>query len=373
MFDRKEKQIFLLIAADMHYLAADLFDDGEAFQKMMKVNVAKYTEGSQQIMDAFVKKAIEERPDAVLIPGDLTYSGELQSLKEMAEYLAKIKDAGIPVYVIDGNHDIEYGTAAIYHGSEMTPAETFSADTFMEMMSEFGYGQALYRDAKTLSYCAALKDDVWLLCLDVNQREQKGTLPKDTLTWAETVLQEAQKNNITVITMTHQNLLQHNIGMGKGFVIDNSEEVLALLKKYGVYLNISGHDHVQHISTSDGFTDICTESLTIWPLQYRTVTVDLDEKTYSTDAKHLDILQEESRQRFDETVVDMILKRGNQKELSKEENKAMLDIACELFACMFSGQDMDRDMISHNEGWKLWQKYAKDSFVFQLLKQELDK
>ena len=77
----------LIIFTDVHYLAENLYDEGEAFQKIIDTNVGKYTEGSQVIMREMTEAVIREKPDAVLICGDLTFNGEKESLIEFSGYL----------------------------------------------------------------------------------------------------------------------------------------------------------------------------------------------------------------------------------------------------------------------------------------------
>ncbi len=63
----------------------------------------KVTNYIWEITDAFVEEVLNERPDAVILSGDLSYNGEKASHIELAEKLSKIEDAGIPVLVIPGN------------------------------------------------------------------------------------------------------------------------------------------------------------------------------------------------------------------------------------------------------------------------------
>ena len=119
----------IIVASDIHYLSERLNDGGEAFQKMMAEGDGKYTEGCQMIMEAFVQNVCEEKPDAVLICGDLTFNGELLSLQDMALFCRWLKEACGKVFVICGNHDIEHRHTACYRGDKVLSAEKTSAET----------------------------------------------------------------------------------------------------------------------------------------------------------------------------------------------------------------------------------------------------
>ena len=362
----------LIIFTDVHYLAENLYDEGEAFQKIIDTNVGKYTEGSQVIMREMTEAVIREKPDAVLICGDLTFNGEKESLIEFSGYLKEMKDEGIPVFVICGNHDIEHRHTACYRGDKVLPAEKTSAEDFMKIMGPYGYDAAFARDASSCSYAAVLRDDIWLLCLDANVPSARGFLAPDTMAFAEDVLKRAETEGRTVITMTHQNVLKQNELMYHGFVLNNHDEVETLLKKYGVSVNFSGHTHLQHISRSEGLTDICCQCLTLWPLSYLNVRLDPQKGTFSFEKKILPVLQAESRQRFDETVVRMIAPQLEGRQIPERDREEMLQLAAEVIVPYFSGLESDREKYRNSSGWKLWHRYAMDAFWFFYLKQILE-
>ena len=157
--------LLIMQATDLHYLSDTLHDDGAYFTEMMTNGDGKLSEYSEQILDALVTKAVETHPDAFLLSGDITFNGEKQSLLEVKRALEKIKDAGIPVLVIPGNHDIDYPYAFEYSGEEASPVANVSQSDFQETMKEFGYEDALARDDSSFSYVYPLSQDVWLLAM----------------------------------------------------------------------------------------------------------------------------------------------------------------------------------------------------------------
>ena len=362
------KSLHIIVTSDMHYLSPRLTNGGTAFWKLMEQGDGKYTEAGQMIMEAFVQAVQEEKPDAVLICGDLTFNGELLSLQDMAAYCRRLKEAGSRVFVICGNHDIENRTAAAYFGDKVRAAESVTAQTFLSLMAPYGYDDALFRDLDSCSYAAALRDDLWLLVLDANTPECPGSLRTETLQWAETVLQQAQKADARVISMSHQNVLVQNEMMYRGFVINNHEETEALLKKYDVLLHLSGHCHLSHVSVSGGLSDICTESLVIWPLSYGSLRVDPSRGTFVYESRSLNILQEESRRRFDETMRRMVMPTLMGKDVPQEKIPAMISLASEVSALYFAGRGMDRAFYLNSTAWRDWCEWCGGSFWHNYIK-----
>ena len=101
---KADKEIWLL--ADIHVMAPSLLDssDNKAWLKDL-ADQRKMQDLSAPVFDALVERVIAEKPDALLICGDLTKDGEKASHDYVINKLTKIENAGIPVYVIPGNHD----------------------------------------------------------------------------------------------------------------------------------------------------------------------------------------------------------------------------------------------------------------------------
>lgn len=348
----------LMVATDLHYLSPSLTDNGERFQAVMAAGDSKVTEYSEEIVDTLMKKAKEEKPDALIISGDLTFNGELISLNELKDKFTALEENGIPVLVIPGNHDIDYPYAYGYDGADYYPVENISQSEFSSLMGAFGYDDAKMRDSSSFSYCTQVTDYLWLLFLDANTEADPGELSKETMAFAEDVLKQAAAGGATVIPVTHQNVLPPSDLFSRGFVIFNNDEVKKLFKKYNISLCLSGHAHLQHTSEEDGLIQIITESLSVYPLQYGILTVSGNNWHYEN--RELGIRKEESKQRFDGNTlsqVDEVLKRLN---LSEDEKKAMEDLAVTANEEFFSGKQMTLN--KDDPAYQLWVTYAPDSF-----------
>jgi DNA repair exonuclease SbcCD nuclease subunit len=95
----------IMLWTDLHVMnPALLVNAGNAWQNYLASD-RKMVDKSWEIFDGMVDFALAEKPDMLLVAGDLTKDGEKQSHVYVATGLQKLVDAGIQVYVIPGNHD----------------------------------------------------------------------------------------------------------------------------------------------------------------------------------------------------------------------------------------------------------------------------
>ena len=128
----------LFVFSDPHLLAPGLFQNNStAFQNDLAGDNKMFDLGNQ-IMQSMVNTILAERPDAVLIPGDLTKQGAKMSHMVMAEWLQQVVDAGIKVFVIPGNHDVNNTQAVRYDGNNKYPAATVKSSEFVEAARVIG-------------------------------------------------------------------------------------------------------------------------------------------------------------------------------------------------------------------------------------------
>lgn len=271
----------IVVATDLHFLDPAIVREGEAFTAAYAYGDGKQLNYGSQLVDVFVAEMLEQRPAAVLLTGDLTLNGERVSHLELARRLAALPQAGIPVLVIPGNHDIQNAFSSGYNRDKLYDVRSVTAGEFAEIYRDCGYGQAASRDAASLSYTWPLSDDLWLVMLDTNLYDREGSrsipqnagaLPEETLVWLEDQLREAQKKGAEVITATHHNLLNHTSRQMEGYTLDNAEAMLSILERYGTRLNLSGHVHIQDIARerlgAKDFYDIATSSFVVYTNQY---------------------------------------------------------------------------------------------------------
>ena len=275
-----EPGLKILIATDIHYLARELTDMGSSFTYMVEHGDGKVTHHIWELTEAFTQEVIRERPDLLIISGDMSLNGELLSHQEFAGYLERIEENGIPVAVIPGNHDIHHPGAVRYLGEERLPVEGTGPEQFYQIYRRFGYDEAVSRDPASLSYVYPISDKVWGLMLDSCQYEDGqnlvgGMLDTETYDWIEDQLDRATEAGVMLLPVSHHNLLDESQIYEEDCTIEHSERLIELLVGWGAPLYLSGHLHVQHYMNSDksldgetGIYEVVTSSLATPPCQY---------------------------------------------------------------------------------------------------------
>ncbi|HCK88144.1 MAG TPA: hypothetical protein DHW39_04950 [Erysipelotrichaceae bacterium] len=370
MKNSKEETVQILAVTDPHILSDRLYDDGIAMQRVIENNDGKMTDKSREILDALLARAREEKPDVLLVTGDLTNNGELVSMNDLSEAFAELEKDGIPVLVIPGNHDIAYPYAASYLGDVTGFVENVSTAQFHELMDDYGYKDSLYRDEYSFSYIYEVRENLWLMGLDANTEEEPGAIRQPTLRWAEEHLKEAKEKGIQVITFSHQNVLRQSDILWQGYVISNENEVRDLLVRYDVQWNFSGHSHLEHRSVYEGLTDICMGAVSVAPLEYARITV-TPEMEVSYEKAPLGVLEEEAEQRFYAKSRSSVSKQTEGLDISLEEKEIMNDFGARFNVSVFAGK-ADKAMMEE-EGYLLWEKYAGESLWFAYMKDVLSK
>ena len=314
------------ILSDTHYFAdsamGDTQEDKQEFVDMMLLNNS--TSGlAPAVLDAALAnlalKAKNGEIEFLLMSGDLTRNAEYAGHVEQAEKLAKFEaETGIPVYVINGNHDINNKRSMYYDGEELVqssknPALREDIDTspeeFEEIYKNFGYtpeGDGYYaryrekasNECGSLSYVTDINDTYRLIALDVmmysadttesgeNEQETGGQFSDELLAWAVAETEKAVEDGKTVIGMIHNNLIPHmetQVDILDQFVLFNWQQAADALAKAGMHYVVSGHTHMQDAASyitdsGEEIHEIVTSSILSYPNMFRTVTMD----TYAT-------------------------------------------------------------------------------------------
>lgn len=284
----------LVVASDLHYLAPSLTDGGEAFQRILETGDSKFMPYIEEITDAFLAEVLKMHPDAVLLTGDLSFNGARISHEALAHKLSVLEEAGIPVLVLTGNHDVYNPNAARFYQNSFGRVPSATTESFGELYAAYGLNEALSVDTDSLSYLYPLGETLWVLMLDFNTAHDFCGVSQTTLAWIEQQLQAAQDAGVTVLAAGHQNLFRHSIFRG-GYVIEGADALAALLRAYNVRLFLSGHLHIQHICEENSLTEIATSALCSYPCQYGIVVLDGDDWFYTAKRLNLSAWAAENR------------------------------------------------------------------------------
>lgn len=279
--NREKEKLQIFVATDLHYLSRSLTDYGSLFWTMVRHSDGKVTEYEEELLDAFVEQVKKERPDVLVLTGDLTFDGAKLSHQGLWKKLERLCKIGIKIYVFPGNHDIcKKSEAYRFVGEKMIPEEGLTREEFSSFYEKFGYGEAISKDRNSLSYIAQPTKGVWLIFLDVNGSSQYNELTRESLIWLERQLRKARRKGIDCFSFSHQNILIHNEMASSGFLIENYQEIQKILEKYGVKVHFSGHMHVQNIKKEENIAEIITSSLAISPNQYGKITIENQKLSY---------------------------------------------------------------------------------------------
>ena len=379
----KKEEITIFHATDMHYLSQRLTENSPAFVEMIQGGDGKMVHYIDYIMDAFVSDVIENKPDYLVISGDMTFNGEKYSHEDLAKKLRTIEKNGVQVLVIPGNHDVDYPFCFGYGQTHSYPAERMTDRDFETVYSDFGLKQAYTRDKNSFSYMYRLTDKITLIALDTNRGGGNGVVGQETLLWLEKELEKADRDTV-FISVTHQNLLSHfgDEMFSNSYTILNNIPLIELFDQYNVKLNLSGHIHTQHIYSENGITDIATESLAVLPCNYGVVNINTDKIAYSTQSVNVEKWAEDNNI-TDNNILDfnnyskefymksqsMLCMSALEDYLYPEEEKKLLaDFFAELNVYYFSGTvDEYHNHLTETAGYKKWLEKGKDLWHYQYI------
>lgn len=373
-------QTNIVVLSDTHVMGPGLLvNDGAAWQKEL-ANDRKLFDYSQEVFDVLMETMLSEKPDMVLITGDLTKDGELLSHQYVAGQLNRLREAGIKTFVIPGNHDFGSKHALIFDGDQSSKAEVVSREQFTELYRNHGYGAESLRDETSLSYCCEPVEGLLLIGLDSGT---DGRLEESTLQWACQQAAQAQQQGKYVLAMMHHALLPHfneEDQMLPSSVVQNYETVRNRLADAGVQVVLTGHIHISDIAKdynadlTRSIYDISTGSVISYPCDYRhlslsedraqlsvstnRITTLPDHPVYGTTAKerlHQSLSQFVKRSIKNDMIASvaanalLIHAEGNENE-SEEASNIMGTLQ---LAKMFVSSSMKAKMAEHGLSWDL--------------------
>lgn len=275
------KPISFYLVTDTHYLNNILEPGGEAFEKNMVTEQYFVKESGDIISSVFNKIIQDKETDIVILPGDLVKNGEKESHNGFIKELYRLKEKGKKVYVVTAGHDYN-DKAYVLRGEGRSPVEGTDYNDLCEMYSDFGYGDAIAFEEATHSYMAQITDDIRMLAIHCDSKDQpKGTMDDNLMAWAKQQLDKAKEDNCSVFAICHYPVIPpvpafELVGDAK---IKDWRKVASFLADNGVELVLTGHMHIQSINEfyskkGNRLIDVCTSALVGSPAKYRKITVD---------------------------------------------------------------------------------------------------
>jgi UDP-2,3-diacylglucosamine pyrophosphatase LpxH len=374
-----DSSLRIAVITDIHYLSPRLAEESEALTAFEQ-STGRDIGVQHKVLDQLLADLAKEKPDILLVTGDITNHGERQSHLGFIEKLLPLQRQGTRIFVIPGNHDVDIPDARAYTEDNTTAVENISKEEFAQLYHSFGYGDALKRDRSSLSYLAAVDEDTWLLCFDSNRYEEHttssitgGRIRPETMEWALSLLHEAKENGIRVIGMMHHGLVEHmpyQSSFFSDYLVDDWEKSAEILADAGLKVVLTGHFHSSDITmhaTPAGNTiyDVETASLAQYPFGWRMMRMD-DTGLYVETHFVKDIpgdpgFWEESRQRLEsvsrsvaksklnalgmplpaatmEALADVIVKLNMMHVLGDEKPDPEMELAIRMFASLLGDE-----------------------------------
>lgn len=280
------KPLTITVITDTHYYSEKNGVSGAAYERA-NFKSQKLLKNSAAVLEAAYKQiAKDDRSDIVLLCGDVTNNGELNSHAEAIEQLRRLKAAGKRVYVITATHDYrENGVTAAYDGDREITTPTALRDDLFEMYREFGPDEALAVHRASMSYVVELNEDYCLFALnDDKNGSGKSGFSDECFDWIREQVSAARERGQMIVAMTHHPLIAPSplYGIiGKGDMLGDFDVRINQLADMGVQFIFTGHTHVHNISSHRSprgniIYDISTGSLVGYPAAMRSVTFDPD-------------------------------------------------------------------------------------------------
>ncbi len=300
-FNFNPKELKIAVLSDLHYMDPSLLkSDGSAFQ-MYLLQDRKLLAESSAILHEIINELLVEKPDLVLISGDLTKDGELVCHQAVIKQLRILEANRIKVLVVPGNHDINNPDAVLFDGDNTEPVPTISAGQFRSLYAEYGYGSAIARDPNSLSYISEPFKNLFILAIDANEYYNNtaessvtaGKIKDETMEWINKQLASLKsKKGKAVIGVMHHGVIEHFMGESDIFpdyLVDDRFTRADELMQAGLKVIFTGHFHgndaVQLTSGSLMLTDVETGSPVSYNSPYRIIKL-ADNKMYIS-TKHI--------------------------------------------------------------------------------------
>lgn len=287
-----------MVFSDLHYMNPDLLiNDGSAIEKYISED-GKLLRESGDILNAAAERIKEEKPQFVIICGDMTKDGEVIGHQHVASLFKKLREEiGTKVLVVPGNHDINNPHSLYYDGSNTAPAESATEEQFAAIYADFGYGEAVERRAGSLDYMSYPVEGIAFIGVNSTEkntaeiRTVQGGLSKEQTEWIKSMAQKAHSDGRYVIMAMHHNLVDFydNAQLIRGANIANAkydgynnQALINDLCDAGIDVVFSGHSHMHSItsakSNSHTIYSVVTSSLVTLPIAYRIGTIDRNGK-----------------------------------------------------------------------------------------------
>ena len=166
----------IVVASDLHFLSKTMCEEGSSILKENYYGDGRVICYNEEIIDAFVYQMIIEKPDVVLLTGDLTFDGSYQNHIELTKKLNKLVDNNIRVLSIPGNHDLNNSLSKRYLKDRVQTSQHLTAKDYEEIYYKFGRGNAVSKDKDSYSYYYKLQYKRHCSYISIFEKRNEGVI-----------------------------------------------------------------------------------------------------------------------------------------------------------------------------------------------------
>ena len=266
----------IAVMSDDHYLSPSMIRDTADYTTALNSDRKMFAE-SDAILRTMLDAVRQDKPDVLLISGDLTKDGEQECHKALAKALQQLQRdvPGLKVYVINGNHDIRNADALNFNTADgkAVPATRTDPEDFKRIY-DFIYSDptviATYtppagKEAGGLSYVARPADGYTLVVIDTgryssdntstgkNEHETSGAISADLEQWVIDQIKAAKARGDVVLGMQHHGLVAHfdvQPTILPMYLVNDYERLSQEYADAGMSVMFTGHSHAVDIASA---------------------------------------------------------------------------------------------------------------------------
>ena len=298
----QDMNLRIAVMSDLHYLSPDMIADTEDFEHAFNSD-RKLLKESSSVLHEMLERVRADKPDILLVSGDLTKDGEQECHAALAKQLQQLQQdvPGLKIYVINGNHDIRNYNAKNFNTADgkAVPATRTEPEDFKRIY-DFVYSDptvlatftpAEGNKAGGLSYVARPVEGLTVIAMDTcryssdntsngdDEHETSGAISADLEKWVIEQTAAAKARGDLVIGLEHHGLVPHfdvQPTILPMYLVNGYERIAQEYADAGMSVVFTGHMHAADIAamtTAAGntFYDIETGSALTYPCPVRFV------------------------------------------------------------------------------------------------------
>ncbi len=298
----QDMNLRIAVMSDLHYLSPDMIADTEDFEHAFNSD-RKLLKESSSVLHEMLERVRADKPDILLVSGDLTKDGEQECHAALAKQLQQLQQdvPGLKIYVINGNHDIRNYNAKNFNTADgkAVPATRTEPEDFKQIY-DFVYSDptviatftpAEGNKAGGLSYVARPVEGLTVIAMDTcryssdntsngdDEHETSGAISADLEKWVIEQTAAAKARGDLVVGLEHHGLVPHfdvQPTILPMYLVNGYERIAQEYADAGMSVVFTGHMHAVDIAAmttkaGNTFYDIETGSALTYPCPVRFV------------------------------------------------------------------------------------------------------